>query len=84
MTRIIAINRPKIKPHRNSVRRPTPFGQGILPSAPHFRAPATLEDLAWAATMNSTEVSMVDEETMWDVLAREAAEVDRLCRGHCL
>ena len=84
MSRIIAVSSVKARPHRNSERRPGRFGAGILRGyigQYDGRKAYTAAEVRWAeAVFNQAW----DEDEAYDVRAREAAEIDRLCRGHCL
>jgi hypothetical protein len=51
-------------------RRPTNFGSGILPNPPVFRAPASFDDTAWAATAFNPPAESYDHHV--DQLAMEA------------
>jgi hypothetical protein len=53
-----------------------PFGVGIFPTLPTYRAPYTTEDAAWWAA-NAPSPTEPD----WDVLAAESYAVDALGMG---
>jgi hypothetical protein len=53
-----------------------PFGAGILPTAPTYRAPYTSDDAAWWAA-NAPSAGEPD----WDALAAESYATDCVCRG---
>lgn len=65
-------------------RHPAPrsFGRGVLASKPTFKAPASFEDMAWAAQTFNVVASA--EDRYFDDLARAAAMQARLDRGHVL
>jgi hypothetical protein len=82
---IVALTRPPVKPVRNTPRSPAPFGQGILASRPTHRLDCTLADAAWAAQFFG-EISDRHDDALdrhYDVLAVEAAALDRHERGLC-
>ena len=70
---------PPVKATRHTPRPATRFGSAILPNPPVYRAPATLEDMAWAAREFNAEVTAADRE--FDRLAGVAVVMDRYERG---
>lgn len=66
-----------VKPARRT------FGRGILASRPTYHAPYTAADAIWAAeNLNAaaTDYDVVD----FDVMAADAAAMDRIEAGYCL
>jgi hypothetical protein len=69
---------PPVKPTRRGIKPAVPFGQGILPSRPHFAVTLTASDADWAA-----ESFNAAPEPDFDAMAAEAEALDRLTAG-CL
>lgn len=78
---IVAISKPRVKPTRNTPRRPGRFGAGLLRSLPTDRRNHTASDEAWAAQ------SFGDAERSFhrdvDRHAAMALAQDRMDRGFC-
>ena len=58
------------------------FGRGVLRSLPTFKAPASAEDMAWAAREFNADLTAYDREL--ERRAAEAEALDRLTAGTLL
>lgn len=57
-----------------------PFGSGVLPSRPHYRAPYTVADLAWLNEADARSRADRDYDRLVDELYAEA-EATRLAEA---
>src|SRR5581483_12148688 len=78
---ILTLSRREVKPTRKSSRKPAPFGQGILPSAPTFKAPAPSSDLEWAAQAFGEQSDRFDTIELTLLDARRPTVDELLHRG---
>jgi hypothetical protein len=76
MRRIITVNVPKVKTHRNSIRPASRFGAGLVRALPSYRTSYTFSDAQWWAAEQAAA-----EDRRWDALADQAAFQDRYERG---